>query len=65
MFWDNAVRASSALRAALTRAFLDECHQQLGREVGLGLTDIQGFYDHIDLVIIFSEAGEWGYPRQH
>eukprot|EP00973_Karenia_brevis_P007134 967392-Karenia_brevis.AAC.1 len=46
-FWDEAVRGSSSLRAALVRAAMDEAAVSIGLTATGALLDIDGFYDNI------------------
>ena len=61
-FWDDAVRKSSALRAALTRALLDETACDLGFDCSTLFVDMDKFYDHVDLTRLIGKARELGYP---
>jgi hypothetical protein len=63
-FWDEAVRGSSALQAALKRALTDEAACLMGATAGGIYLDIQGFYDNIDLEKLFSCCLSMGYPRR-
>eukprot|EP00959_Pyramimonas_sp_CCMP1952_P335313 7021173-Pyramimonas_sp.AAC.1 len=45
-FWDTAARGSSALRAALVRAVIDETAGELGFQFAMMLLDLEKFYDN-------------------
>ncbi|CAK0909574.1 unnamed protein product [Prorocentrum cordatum] len=49
--WDTAVKSSSALRAGLLRAVLDEAGIEIGASAMTLLLDIEKFYDTVSLVI--------------
>ena len=44
-FWDTAIKGSSALRAALMRALLDESAAAFGISYATLLTNVEKFYD--------------------
>ena len=59
--WDQAIRGSSALRAAIQRAFLDEtCRGD--KCYARNLWDIQGFYDSLSPVKVMEAALDLGFP---
>eukprot|EP00959_Pyramimonas_sp_CCMP1952_P236973 4952444-Pyramimonas_sp.AAC.1 len=47
--WDTAIRGSSALRAGLLRAVLDEPAHEIGITSLTILKDIEKFYDSVSL----------------
>jgi len=58
--WDDAVKNSSALRAALRRRFLDECQVANGGFVAAVYWDIEKFYDSIRPGRVMKKAREQG-----
>ena len=60
--WDQAVPGSSSLRAAMSRAFMDETACTLGLETASTLWDIQEFFDSLDLTKILLFAKEFEFP---
>jgi hypothetical protein len=61
-FWDDAVKGSSALRAALHRRMLDEMEATEGRSSLNGYCDLEKFYDSISLVKLIHHAQAAGFP---
>jgi hypothetical protein len=61
-FWDDAVKGSSALRAALYRRMLDEMEATEGRSSLNGYCDLEKFYDSISLVKLIHHAQAAGFP---
>ena len=60
--WDDAVRGSSALKAALKRRILDEC-AVLKRESTAGIYwDVEKFYDSINIVRLAELSQEFNFP---
>eukprot|EP00959_Pyramimonas_sp_CCMP1952_P417111 8739219-Pyramimonas_sp.AAC.1 len=60
--WDTAIRGSSALRAGLVRACLDESEVELGVTSLTLLLDIEKFYDSVSLLMLLRLARKVGYP---
>ena len=60
--WDQAVPGSSSLRAAMTRAFMDETASALKLDTASTLWDIQEFFDSLDLTKIMLFAKEFEFP---
>ena len=60
--WDTAVRGSSALRAAVARAFAAEYAVALGATAATVYWDIEKFYDSVALDLLIPEAVRFGYP---
>ena len=61
-FWDDAVRGSSALQAALKRRMLDEIEtHELGTSI-TGYCDLEKFYDSIDISKLIMHAMACGFP---
>ena len=60
--WDDAVRGSSALRAALKRRILDECAVLHGKCTAGIYWDVEKFYDNIDIVKLATLAQTYEYP---
>ena len=50
MFWDTAVKGSSALRAGLIRLVKDECANMEGSVYATVLWDMEKFYDHMSMI---------------
>ena len=62
--WDDAIKGSSALKAALSRRLLDELQvQEAGFVVGL-FWDLEKFFDSIDPVLLIQLATEEGLCRR-
>ena len=61
-FWDDAVRGSSALQAALRRNISNEISSHLGHHNITTLWDIEKFYDSIDIVELLKLARNMNYP---
>ena len=55
-FWDSAIRGSSALRAALLRAVMDETGMELGVAASTLYMDVDNFYDLVSLVKLMAIA---------
>ena len=60
--WDTALKGSSALRAGLLRACLDEVGAELGATAMTLLLDIDKFYDTVSFVILMRIALRLGFP---
>ena len=60
--WDAAVKGSSALRAAVAGAFMDELASYSGEDVLTILWDLEKFYDNIDILRLIDRACEMEYP---
>ena len=62
--WDQAIKGSSALRAALLRSFADEMVLESGgaQHFVSCAWDFDGFYDRLQPCTILREALKWGYP---
>ena len=63
--WDTAVRGSSALRAAMLRAFRDEAvaeHQLKSLTTASICWDIEAFYDSLDIVKVVEQSLVQKYP---
>ena len=56
VFWDDAVRGSSALRAAALRRLRAEAASLMGEEFTYILWDAEKFYDNVDLLQLFESA---------
>ena len=63
-WWDQAVRGSSALKAAFARILHDEVHAAMGWSIAAGFADIKGFYGHTLWGKLVQEAIRWHYPLQ-
>ena len=61
-FWDTAIRGSSALYTALSRALLDEAADINGIAYGAVYFDMEKFYDHVRLDLLLKEAIGQQYP---
>jgi len=55
-FWDTAIKGSSALRAALMRALLDESAAAFGISHATLLMDVEKFYDSVNFAKLFDTA---------
>ena len=60
-FWDTAIKGSSALRAAVWRAFKDELATEGGLVAATVLWDLTKFYDTIDLLRLVVSGVDMGY----
>eukprot|EP00959_Pyramimonas_sp_CCMP1952_P391215 8198602-Pyramimonas_sp.AAC.1 len=60
--WDAAIKGSSALRAGLMRAILDETGMEIGASAMTLLLDIEKIYDTVSLVILMQIACTSGFP---
>ena len=58
-FWDDAVKGSSPLRAAILRSVRVEVAKTLGFEAIGILWDISAFFDSIDIAMLIPLALEW------
>ena len=61
-FWDQAIRGSSALRAAIHRSYALEVHGILGVSSAIGFIDIEKFYDSLDPFILVEDVLSIGFP---
>ena len=61
-FWDQAVRGSSALRAAIHRSYALEVHGILGVSSAIGFTDVENLYDSLDPIILVEKVLHIGFP---
>ncbi|CAK0817692.1 unnamed protein product, partial [Prorocentrum cordatum] len=59
--WDTAIKGSSALRAALYRATLDETAQGMGIHHASLYADIAKFFDSLDLAWLIERAVDLGF----
>ena len=63
-FWDDAIKGSSALQAALRRRLADEVAVGLNRHVGAIYWDLTNFYDTVKTEKLATLGTEAGYnPR--
>ena len=60
-FWDEAIRGSSALRAAVSRHFMDESCDALGVSHLSILFDVEEFYDSLDVGLCIDRCLDLGY----
>ena len=63
-FWDDAVRGSSALQAALKRRLFDELHGHKDQVCITGYCDLEKFYDSIDVEKLIHHALDSEFPPQ-
>ena len=63
-FWDDAVKGSSALRAAAMRRLHAESAHLCGDEFAFILWDAQTFYDNVDLWLLYEASINCGMPRR-
>ena len=61
-YWDTAVKKSSALRAAIARAVMDESSVALGFLSASILLDIEKFYDNVSLRLLMEASMAQGFP---
>ena len=61
-FWEDAIKGSSALQAALRRRLMDECAVALGYETASIYWDLMKFYDSVDWVRAIEWSLELGLP---
>ena len=60
--WDDAVKNSSALRAATLRRFREEVCVATGNELTATYSDVDNFYDSIHLPTLCKHALDPGFP---
>ncbi len=60
--WDDPIASSSALRARLMRALLDETALENGLQTSSNYFDLDRFYDSISLVKLAQLAVQMKYP---
>ena len=63
-FWDDAVKGSSALRAAAMRRLRAESANLCGEEFAFVLWDAEKFYDNVDLWLLYEASINCGMPRR-
>ena len=63
-FWDDAVRGSSALMAAIKRNISREARVALGISGAQILWDFEKFFDDMEVGILVMAALRYGYPFQ-
>eukprot|EP00959_Pyramimonas_sp_CCMP1952_P108879 2276682-Pyramimonas_sp.AAC.1 len=61
-FWDTAIAGSSALRAALIRAVMDEGAHELAFEHATLFLDLTKFYDSVSFVLLMQAGLQIGFP---
>ena len=61
-WWDNALKGSSALRAAVLRSFGSEAAVLAGASVVAAFVDIAKFYDSLDPVILVTQLIKLHFP---
>ena len=61
-FWDDAIKGSSALQAALSRRLLDELEANSEGVCITGYCDIEKFYDSIAITKLIHHALDCGFP---
>ena len=54
--WDAAIKGSSALRAAILSLLHDAIALYTSKDSGAILYDMAKFYDHIDIIILCTQA---------
>eukprot|EP00959_Pyramimonas_sp_CCMP1952_P227855 4764378-Pyramimonas_sp.AAC.1 len=60
--WDTAIAGSSALRAALIRAVLDEGAHELSFEHATLFLDLTKFHDYVSFVLLMRAGMDIGFP---
>ena len=63
-FWDDAIKGSSALRAAALRRLEAETATLLGEEFCFVLWDAEKFYDNIDMMKLYKLSADCGMDRR-
>ena len=62
LWWDTALAGSSALKAALLRAFGVDCSTLSGASIAAAFVDIAKFYDSLDPVLLMRRLIDMGFP---
>ena len=63
-FWDDAVKGSAPLQAALRRTMFAECEAADAKHVAFAFGDYKSFYDTLEWAAVFRCADNLEYPKE-